>query len=82
MQPLVDDISSSALFHGEKEKEVKVGGRFDMMEIIEIESRNCKGVLGVVVCGPAGMCDDARKAVVELGKKGKKIDLRVEAFSW
>lgn len=82
MQPLVDDITSSALFHSDKEREVKVGGRFDMKEIIEIESATCKGVLGVVVCGPAGMCDDARKAVVELGRKGKKIEMMIEAFSW
>lgn len=85
MQALVDDITSSALFNKEspvKESEVRVGGRFDMREVLEIEAGNTRGVLGVVVCGPAGMCDDVRKVVVDLGKKGRKVEMRVEAFSW
>ena len=42
-----------------------------------------QGDLGVVVCGPAGMADDVRLAVGELGPKARRGVIFVdEAFSW
>ena len=78
---LVDDISGTTVLEN-KEQEIRVGDRFDMREVVRAEGAKPGEVLGVIVCGPAGMCDDVRQAVVELGQRGKKIDLRVEAFSW
>lgn len=78
---LVDDITGTAVLEG-REQDIRVGSRFDMRQVIRAEGARRGEVLGVIVCGPAGMCDDARQAVVELGQRGKKIDLRIEAFSW
>lgn len=83
MQALVDDLSSTALWCSGKEKEVRVGNRFNVNEVIECELERYRGsVVGVVVCGPKSMCEDVRRAVVKLGKKGSKIEFRCEAFSW
>lgn len=81
MRPLVSDIEGSKVLAG-GEKEVVVGGRFNLREVIEIEAAQGGEVLGVVVCGPSGMCDEVRRIVVCLGRRGKKVDLKVEAFSW
>lgn len=80
MTPLVDDISRSSFLRGQKEKEVKIGERFDIREVLEIEA-GCGGVLGVVVCGPKSMCEDVRKVVSQIGRRGQKVDFRCEAFS-
>jgi len=81
MRPLVNDISGTRAL-ANVEKEIRVGGRFKLREVLEIEAAKGGEVLGVVVCGPAEMCDEVRRAVVCLGKRGKKIGMKVEAFSW
>ena len=49
----------------------------------ELEREGVQGDLGVVVCGPAGMADDVRLAVGELGPKARRGVIFVdEAFSW
>ncbi|KAL8372553.1 hypothetical protein RB595_002067 [Gaeumannomyces hyphopodioides] len=56
------------------DKEVRVG-RLDVAAILEHEA-GWKRV-GVVVCGPAGLCDDVRALVAKRG-----WELQVEAYSW
>ncbi|KAG2017798.1 metalloreductase [Coprinopsis cinerea AmutBmut pab1-1] len=64
--------------------ETSVGARLNVREILEEElERDDEGELGIVVCGPAGMADDARNAISELGSKAKRGVVFVdEAFSW
>jgi predicted ferric reductase len=67
------------------ERDVRVGERFVMSEVLEreVETLGGKGSLGVVVCGPGGMCDELRAAVVQVSRRGDVvIDLHVEAFAW
>ena len=74
-----------ALGGGNVEKEVRVGSRFDVQELIEREAvagDKESGRLGVVVCGPGGMCDDVREAVVRACRSGVVVELLVEAFCW
>ena len=65
------------------EKEVLVGRRFDVKSVLEAEGRMEWKRVGVVVCGPGGLCDDARVDVVRLGRAGKMVwELEVHAYSW
>ena len=81
MRPLVDDMEGCRALSG-NEKEIIIGGRFNLRDILEIEAAKGGEVLGVVVCGPSGMCDEVRRIVVCLGTRGKKVEMKVEAFSW
>ena len=41
------------------------------------------GKVGVVVCGPGGMCDEVRARVAGLGRGGSTaFELEVDSFSW
>lgn len=65
------------------EREVRVGRRFDVGEVVKAEAEKVDGGrLGVVVCGPAGMCDEVRDSVVQVLGNGVKVELCVEAFCW
>ncbi|KAK0736038.1 hypothetical protein B0T21DRAFT_173015 [Apiosordaria backusii] len=65
------------------EKEVKVGSRLDIVDLLEKEAEVGYNKVGVVVSGPGGLCDDVRAAVVEVGKKGGTMfELDVDAYSW
>lgn len=68
---------------GIAEKDVKVGNRLNVSELLaeELDSGWCK--VGVVVSGPGGLCDDVRAAVAAAGKKGNTVfELEVDAYSW
>lgn len=78
-KPLVDAVN----LEGVATKDVKVGSRFNVEELIAEEEEVGWGRVGVVVCGPAGMCDDVRAAVAAAGRRGKTVfELEVDAFSW
>ncbi|KAL8391925.1 hypothetical protein RB595_002218 [Gaeumannomyces hyphopodioides] len=63
--------------------EMSVGARVDVRAVLKDEMAAGRGPLGVVVCGPPGMADDARAAVAELGRSGRRAVVFVdEAFSW
>jgi predicted ferric reductase len=65
------------------EQDIVVGTRLDLVELLEKEVKGGWKDVGVVVCGPGGMCDDLRREVVRVSKEQKvKIELDVEAFSW
>lgn len=68
---------------GSKEVKVKVGERFNVEELVKEEEEAGWKRVGVVVCGPGGMCDDVRAAVVKVGRRGRTVfELEVDAFSW
>lgn len=79
VQCLVDAID----LHKIADKEVKVGGRFDLKDLIEGEAEAGWGRIGVVVSGPGSMCDDVRAAVTAAARQGKTVfQLEVDAYSW
>lgn len=65
------------------EKDVRLGQRFDIRELISQEADAGWSRVAVVVCGPGGLCDDVRAAVVATAKISKTVfELEVDAFSW
>lgn len=65
------------------EHEIVTGKRLDLAGLLNKEVASGWKDLGVVVCGPSGMCDDVRQLVVRISKESKvKIELDVESFSW
>ncbi|TVY42513.1 Ferric/cupric reductase transmembrane component 1 [Lachnellula cervina] len=65
------------------DKEVEVGARLDIEGLLRSEAEAGYRKVGVVVCGPGGMCDDVRARVAGLGRGGKTVfELEVDAFSW
>ncbi|KAI6357327.1 hypothetical protein MCOR25_007712 [Pyricularia grisea] len=80
--PILRDIG--AVLDGVADKVVKLGGRLDPEALLEEEVLAGWGRVGVVVCGPAGLCDATRAAVVRLGRRHKEtvFELEVDAFGW
>jgi len=69
------------VLRGIADKEVLVGERLDVRGLLERELRWER--VGVVVCGPGGLCDDVRMEVARLGRSEKTVfELEVDAFSW
>ena len=65
------------------EKDVRVGSRLDISALLAEEQSAGWDRVGVVVCGPAGLCDDARALVTAKARSGPVIwELEVDAFSW
>ncbi|KAK0721935.1 hypothetical protein B0T26DRAFT_749403 [Lasiosphaeria miniovina] len=63
-------------------KEVRVGRRFDVDELIADEEDAGWARVGVVVSGPGGLCDSVRAAVATAGRRGRTVlKLKVEAYS-
>lgn len=80
-QGLVDDLST--VLNGLGEKQISVGTRLDIATILEAEEAEGWKRIGVVVCGPGGLCDDVRHFVSRRGRAGQSVwELDVEAFSW
>lgn len=65
------------------DKEVVVGGRLNLKSLLRREAEAGYAKVGVVVCGPGGMCDEVRARVAGLGRGVKTVfELEVDAFSW
>jgi predicted ferric reductase len=79
---LVDALG--AALDGVKEKEVRVGGRLDVRGLLREEGLVGWKRIGVVVCGPGGLCDEVRAVVAEMGRREKGVvwELEVDAYSW
>ncbi|KAF2793168.1 hypothetical protein K505DRAFT_244997 [Melanomma pulvis-pyrius CBS 109.77] len=66
-----------------REREVSVGSRFDVGAMLDKEESEGWKRIGVVICGPGGLCDEVRSQVAKRGRMGKTVwELDVEAFSW
>jgi ferredoxin-NADP reductase len=79
-QALVQAVDGALEF---TEKVVRVGQRLDISALLREEGAAGWAKIGVVACGPGGLCDDVRAAVVAEGKNGKTIfKLEVDAYSW
>ena len=65
------------------EREVRVGERLDVEELLRQEVRAGYKRVGVVVCGPDALCDRVRDTVSRLGRhEGTRFELEVETFGW
>ena len=64
------------------EKSIRIGARTDIEGLLRDEAE-AWATVGVVACGPGGLCDDVRAAVVSAGRKYKTVfALEVDAYSW
>ena len=81
-QCLVDDLE--CVLNRIDDKQVAVGSRLSVEQLISTEMDYGYERVGVVVAGPGSMCDDVREAVVAASKTGGKtaFELMVEAYSW
>ncbi|KAH7158376.1 hypothetical protein DER46DRAFT_626901 [Fusarium sp. MPI-SDFR-AT-0072] len=80
-RPLLQDLEPA--LREVADKVVLVAERLDVKALLHQEVEAGWKRIGVVVCGPAGLCDDTRAAVASLGKTGGAIfELEVDAFSW
>ncbi|EAT81859.2 hypothetical protein SNOG_10465 [Parastagonospora nodorum SN15] len=80
-QGLVDSLSD--VLQDLSEKEVRVGSRFNIQDLLEREEAEDWQRIGVVVCGPGTLCDDVRSLVAKRARSGvASWELDVEAFSW
>ncbi|KAJ3023868.1 hypothetical protein HKX48_000054 [Thoreauomyces humboldtii] len=78
---LVDELAPA--LKGLADKEVRVGERLDVESLLRGEAEAGYAMIGVVVCGPGGMCDDVREVVGRLGRNGRTVfELEVDAYSW
>lgn len=80
---LVTDLGLA--LRGLRESEVLVGSRLNVDALLEREEESGWERIGVVVCGPGGLCDAVRDGVAKRGmRKGTNVvwELDIEAFSW
>lgn len=80
-QGLVDDLAT--VLAGVREKRVQVGERLGVDGLLAKEEGDGWDRIGVVVCGPGGLCDEVRSVVAKRARQGAaRWELDVEAFSW
>lgn len=82
---LVDELEG--VLSGLAEKDVRVGSRLYVDDILAEEMAAGWRKIGVVVSGPGGLCDDVRMAVAVAGRRrggggGTVFELEVDAYSW
>ncbi|KAJ9192847.1 hypothetical protein DTO164E3_7993 [Paecilomyces variotii] len=79
---LVDDLEGF-LSGFVANRDVRIGSRLNVKQLLEDEIEAGWEKVGIVVSGPGGLCDDVRAAVVSEEKLGKtEFKLVVEAYSW
>lgn len=80
-QCLVEAVDG--VLSGMADKDIRVGRRLDVAELLATEVDCGWRKVGVVVSGPGGLCDDVRAAVVAAARKGNTaFELEVEAYTW
>ena len=63
--------------------DVKIYPRHNVSDLLEQEAREGWDRIGVVVCGPGGLCDEVREVVSRRARGSRtRWELDVEAFSW
>ncbi|KAF2098869.1 hypothetical protein NA57DRAFT_76105 [Rhizodiscina lignyota] len=78
---LIDDLDG--VLSQIPDRDVRIGNRLDVKQLLAEEMEAGWGKVGVVVSGPGGLCDDVRAAVAAAGRLGKtEFELEVEAYSW
>lgn len=79
--PLVDSVRQ--VLDRVVEKDVRIGHRLDIEDLLMEEAQAGWKRIDVVVCGPDGMCEDTRALVTAVAKRGEaQFELEVHAYSW
>ncbi|PTB64869.1 ferric reductase-like transmembrane component [Trichoderma citrinoviride] len=80
---LVDEVKGALDTSSITQKDIRIGSRFSVAEVIEEEASLGWHKVGVIVSGPGSLCDDVRAAVSLTGRAGHtKFHLEVDAYSW
>jgi predicted ferric reductase len=88
--------SASSLVHevegalARVEKDIRLGERLDLAALLAEEAEMGYESIGVIVCGPGGMCDEVRSRVSAMGRRsgretqgrGLVWELQVDVFGW
>ncbi|KAK4442545.1 ferric reductase like transmembrane component-domain-containing protein [Podospora aff. communis PSN243] len=78
---LADDLEPALA--GLTEKDIRIGSRINVTELLDEEEETGWGRIGVVVCGPGSLCDEVRAQVASRAMAAKaEWELEVDAFSW
>ena len=79
---LLDELQGT--LHRVADKEIIVGQRIDVHELLAAEIRAGWKRVGVIVAGPGELCDNVTAAVVKAAKMftPTSFELEVEAYSW
>ena len=66
------------------ERDIRVGARFDLTQLVSQEVAQGWKKLGIVVAGPTALCDDARSAVIAASQQltATEIAFDIESYSW
>ncbi|KAM0342899.1 hypothetical protein ACHAPU_009103 [Fusarium lateritium] len=67
---------------GHIQAHVTVGSRMDIKQVLTGELEDGTDGTTVIVCGPNGMCDEARYVCAALARHGTKVRYIEESFSW
>ncbi|KAF2680310.1 hypothetical protein K458DRAFT_434425 [Lentithecium fluviatile CBS 122367] len=67
---------------GVVDKDVSVGSRLDLQALVNQDIEAGWKKVGVMVCGPGGLCDDVRATVCAASKGPTAFELEVDAYSW
>ncbi|KAE8454198.1 hypothetical protein EG329_005123 [Mollisiaceae sp. DMI_Dod_QoI] len=82
-QCLVDDLDGALSGLADSDKDVRIGKRLDVGQLLAEEMEAGWEKVGVVVSGRGGLCDDVRAVVAAAAKLGRtEFELEVEAYSW
>ena len=80
-QAIVEDLSP--VLENIADREIRISDRLNVETLLRQEIATGYERVGVVVCGPGGLCDDVRALVSRLGRHEKTVfELEVDAFSW
>ena len=80
-EALVRDLTDA--IQSVSDRDIRIGERLDVRGLLHQEIEAGYKRVGVVVCGPATLCDDVRALVSSLGRHEKTVfELEVDAFSW
>ena len=81
IQIFVTRASSAEEIHSPSATVQMFPGKPDVESLVEMESRDQVGAMGVAVCGPGGLGDDVRAAVRRrVGER--EVDFLEEGFGW
>lgn len=83
-EALVREVQPALCRMRAADQHVRIGERLDIDALLAEEAEAGWKRIGIVVCGPGGMCDAVRAKVSDLGRKrsATKFELEIEAFSW
>ncbi|KAL7806811.1 ferric reductase-like transmembrane component [Trichoderma aethiopicum] len=80
---LVDEVKGALETSSISQKDIRIGSRFNVVEVIDEEASVGWHKVGVIVSGPGSLCDEVRAAVSLAGKAGPtNFHLEVDAYSW